>query len=234
VQSPGREILGDPKRHDELKAYVTAMISRYKDDPRVLGWDLFNEPDNPNRQAYGIEGANFELGERDKERLATQLLRKTFLWARSVNPSQPLTVGVWLNDYLNKPTEIQRVSLNQSDVISFHNYDGPEQMKSRIIGLQKYNRPILCTEYMARGNNSTFRGNLPLMKEYKVGAWNWGLVDGKSQTIYPWDSWRKPYTKEPDPWFHDIFRANGEPYSVEETALIRRLAGEASQASTSW
>jgi hypothetical protein len=225
VQSPGRVYLEDPAKQDELKPYVVGLLTRYKNDPRVLAWDLFNEPDNPNRQAYGQDGNKTELSEPDKVKFATQLLRKTFRWAREVNPSQPLTVGVWLGDYLNHPTEIQKLSLDLSEVISFHCYDGPSEMQKRLEGLKKLGRPVLCTEYMARGNNSTFQGILPLLKKYDVAAYNWGLVNGKTQTIYPWDSWVKHYTHEPTVWFHDIFRADETPLSTDEVQLIRDLTG---------
>jgi len=225
VQSPGREYLESPAKQDELKPYVVGLLTRYKNDPRVLAWDLFNEPDNPNRRAYGREGTKIELSEPDKERFAGQLLAKTYAWAREAQPSQPVTSGVWLGDYLSNPTAIQRLQLEQSDVITFHNYDGPEELRKKIEGLQKLGRPVLCTEYMARGNNSTFSGNLPVMKELHVAAWNWGLVSGKSNTIYPWNSWVKPYTHEPAVWFHDIFRADGTPFSAAEAKLIRQLSG---------
>jgi hypothetical protein len=225
VQSPGREYLEDPTKQDELKPYVVGLLTRYKNDPRVLAWDLFNEPDNPNRQAYGEDGNKTELPESDKVKFATELLRKTFRWARATGPSQPLTVGVWLGDYSNHPTEIQRLCLEQSDVISFHCYDAPPEMQQRTQSLEKFGRPILCTEYMARGNNSTFQGILPILKKYDVAAYNWGLVNGKSQTIYPWDSWVKRYTQEPPVWFHDIFRVDGTPFSTDEVQLIRDLSG---------
>ncbi|MEJ0089849.1 MAG: 1,4-beta-xylanase [Limisphaerales bacterium] len=225
VQSPGRVYLELPARQEELKPYVIGLLTRFKYDRRVLAWDLFNEPDNPNRQAYGRDGTKIELDEQDKVKFATELLRKTFAWAREVQPSQPVTAGVWLGDYLGKPTEIQRLSLGQSDIITFHNYDGPDELRKRIEGLKQFGRPVLCTEYMARGNHSTFTNNLPVLKEFNVAAWSWGLVSGKSNTIYPWDSWVKPYTNEPVVWFHDIFRTDGTPFSVTEMRLIRNLSG---------
>jgi len=225
VQSPGRAYLEDTAKQDLLKPYVIALLTRYKNDPRVLAWDLFNEPDNPNRQAYGRDGNHTELPEAEKVKFATQLLRKTFAWAHEVDPSQPVTAGVWLGDYLGHPSEIQKLCLDESDVLSFHNYDGPAEMLKRVEGLEKLGRPVLCTEYMARGNHSTFQGILPILKEHHVAAYNWGLVNGKSQTIYPWDSWKHLYTNEPPVWFHDVFRADGAPFSPEETGLIRNLTG---------
>jgi hypothetical protein len=223
VQSPGRAYLEDPSKQDSLKPYVIALLTRYKNDERVLAWDLFNEPDNPNRQAYGRDGTKTELAEADKPKFAAQLLRKTFAWAREASPAQPVTAGVWLGDYLGHPSEIQKLSIEESDVISFHCYDGPVEMQKRITGLKALGRPLLCTEYMARGNNSTFPGILPILKHDNVAAYNWGLVNGKSQTIYPWDSWEKHYTNEPVVWFHDVFRSDGTAYRPDEAGLIRNL-----------
>ena len=116
-----------------------------------------------------------------------------------------------------------KISLEQSDVISFHTYDGPEKTRQMVVGLAKQGRPILCSEYMARGAGSTFELILPVFKQYRVAAYNWGLVDGKTQTIYPWDSWEKTYTAEPEPWFHDVFRRNGAPFSAAEIQCISKL-----------
>ena len=80
------------------------------------------------------------------------------------------------------------------------------------------------TEYMARGNDSTFQNTLPIAKKYKVAASNWGLVAGKSQTCLPWDSWQNPYVgRQPKIWFHEVFRMDGTPYAQSETDLIKEL-----------
>jgi hypothetical protein len=225
VQSPGRALLETAEGQDSLKPYVQAVVTRYREDPRVLVWDVFNEPDNPNRNSYGENGTKQELPPDTKTARATELLRKTFAWAREANPTQPLTCGVWAGDYLDNPTPFHRLCLDESDVVSFHSYHGPDETRRLVDGLAKLGRPVLCTEYMARGNNSTFQGILPLLKETDVAAYNWGFVDGRSQTIYPWDSWQKPYDSEPNPWFHDIFRRDGTPYRQPEVDLIRRLTG---------
>ncbi|MCO8124212.1 sulfatase-like hydrolase/transferase [Stieleria sp. TO1_6] len=226
VQSPGREILDDPAKQDQLKPYVQAVLRRYRDDPRVLVWDLFNEPNNPNRNSYGSAGSKQELDETVKEQRALELMEKTFGWARQIDPSQPLTVGVWKGDYLNQPTPYQRACIENSDVISFHTYDAPKRAGELVQGLLQMKRPLLCTEYMARGNNSTFAGVLPIFHQHRVAAYNWGFVNGRSQTIYPWDSWKQAYDKEPDPWFHDIFDRDGTAYDPAETRLIRRHAAQ--------
>jgi hypothetical protein len=222
VQSPGAKLLVDPRQDEELSDYVRGVIGFFKADRRVHAWDLFNEPENLNRSSY----ARLELSE--KPELALKLLKKTFAWARSVNPSQPLTAGVWQGDWSDpaKLSPINRYMLDQSDVISFHNYRPLAEMKKDVASLRRYGRPILCTEYMARPMGSTFDPILAYLKEQRVGAYNWGFVAGKSQTIYPWDSWQKPYTTEPAVWFHDIFQPDGTPYQAAETAFIRKITGK--------
>lgn len=221
VQSPGAEILGDPARHDELEGYIKGVIERFKNDRRVQVWDLFNEPENPNVSAYGDK----ELP--NKAEMSLLLIQEVFAWAREVGPSQPITSGVWMGNWADegKLTPMERFLLEHSDVISFHTYGPPEEVKTCVENLERYGRPILCTEYMARPQGSTFDPILGYLKEKKVGAYNWGFVAGKSQTIYPWDSWKQTYTAEPDPWFHDIFRRDGTPYIEAEVEYIRRITG---------
>jgi hypothetical protein len=165
---------------------------------------------------------------KDKPELVLPLLVQVFAWARTANPSQPLTSGVWQGVWPDpdRLRPMERVQLELSDVISFHNYSKLEQLQQAVRNLRRYNRPLLCTEYMARPAGSTFEPHLGWMKEQRVAAYNWGFVDGKSQTIYPWDSWKKPYAAEPREWFHDIFRRDGTPYRAEEVKYIRRVTGK--------
>jgi hypothetical protein len=223
VQSPGREILVDTLRQDSLKNYVQGIIGHFASDKRIDAWDLFNEPDNMYVHPPGpTDPAN-------KAELATRLLAKSFLWARAMNPTQPLTAGLWNGGDWSKGNKLSAMSsimVNESDIISFHCYDPKEDMEKRIRSLQTYGRPIVCTEYMARPNKSTFADIMPLLKEFKVGAYNWGFVSGKTNTIYPWNSWDTTYTAEPPVWFHDIFRGDGTPYKEDEVETIKQLTGK--------
>lgn len=221
VQAPGAERLADEQRYHLLEAYVKDIVGSFAHDDRVIAWDVWNEPSNAG-------GGNYEPTP-DKKELVAMLLPRVFEWARSVRPQQPLTSGVWIGDNwddLSALPEIEQVQLRESDVISFHDYSWPEVFERRVKQLQTYGRPLLCTEYMARGNGSTFDNTLPLGKKYDVAMYNWGLVDGKTQTRLPWDSWQVPYVgREPWIWFHEVFHYDGRPYRQHEIDLIKRLTG---------
>lgn len=222
VQSPGAAALKDPAQEPRLKAYVEGVVGAFANDPRILGWDVWNEPAGTNDGSYNNE----EL--KNKVQYVEVLLPKVFSWAREANPSQPLTSGVWDIDF-EKGTafnKVQRTQLENSDVITFHNYSWPEVFEKEVVFLQKFNRPVICTEYMARSAGSTFDTVLPLAKKYHVGAINWGFVAGKTQTYYPWDSWQHPYIlDQPTIWFHEVLHTDGTPYREAEVKLIRELTG---------
>ena len=227
VQSPGREILENHEKWTLLRAYVIDVVSRFRNDKRILAWDVVNEPDNDNANSYGKNNLKQEPAE--KKALGVKLTREAFGWVRKAKPSQPVTSGPWNSDWtsLEKLNELNRFLIENSDVVTFHNYGDAADFEKRVKQLQQYGRPLLCTEYMARVTGSTFQNILPIAKQHKVAAINWGFVSGKSQTIYPWDSWQKPYASEPPVWFHDIFRASGEAYRPEEAAFIKSMAGVA-------
>jgi hypothetical protein len=223
VQSPGWPALHDPSQYPRLEAYVKDVVGAFGNDPRVLAWDVWNEPDNGN--------ADYEAPDQQKAKRAivAKLLPQVFAWARSQHPIQPLTSGVFYGDWsdISKLQPVPRIQLTQSDVISFHNYGWPEDFESHIVSLEKYHRPILCTEYMARGAGSLFDLDLPIAQKQRIAAINWGLVNGKTQTNLPWDSWQRPYVIiQPTVWFHDIFYPDGKPYRQHEVDLIRQLTGE--------
>lgn len=218
VQAPGRTRLEDKAGYPKLRDYVEGVVGAFAKDERILAWDVWNEPDNDG-------GGNYPK-HKDKQQYVQALLGQVFEWARSQQPIQPLSSGVWQHDDWSpgKLTAIEKIQIEQSDVISFHDYNWPEVFERRVQQLQLYGRPLLCTEYMARGNGSTFDGSLPIGKRRNVAMINWGFVDGRSQTRLPWDSWQKPYTlQEPTIWFHEVLHGDGTPYRTAEAELIKRL-----------
>ncbi|HPR32419.1 MAG TPA: cellulase family glycosylhydrolase [Prolixibacteraceae bacterium] len=201
VQDPGSLIHRDPSIVFALEKYVKDVLGRFGKDKRILIWDLYNEPGN---SGWGNR--------------SMPLLEKVFEWAREAGPEQPLTSGVW-NLSLS---ELNRFQIENSDIISYHNYETMNRHQAAIDTLQQYGRPLICSEYMARTNGSTFQDVMPELKRQNIAAINWGLVSGKTNTIYAWNT---PIAdgSEPETWFHDIFRNNGTPYRTEEVELIRSL-----------
>ncbi len=220
VQSPGAQNLDNRRYERTLREYVVGVVRQFRDDDRVLGWDVWNEPDNP--------AANYrEVERQDKVTLVERLLPQVFDWARSANPAQPLTSAVWDGPWADplQRSPMARIQLDQSDVLTFHSYADPAGFEARIGELEPMGRPIMCTEYLARGEGSTIEGVLPIAKRRNVGAYTWGLVAGKTQTYLPWDSWDRPYKAPPRLWFHDLFHADGRPYRDGEIRTIRKLTG---------
>jgi hypothetical protein len=204
IRDPGTAYHTEPALGDTLEKYVKDILTTFKHDRRILLWDVYNEPGN---SGYGNK--------------SIELLEKVFAWGREVNPDQPFSAGIW-NPELN---DLNKLQLENDDVITYHNYSNEIEHAKAIDTLKAYGRPLICTEYMARTRGSRFANIMPLLKRNRVGAINWGLVSGKTNTIYAWDT-PMPDGSEPKVWFHDIFRKDGTPYSKDETNLIRSLTGK--------
>ena len=222
VQSPSAEALADPAQYARLQSYVTGIVGAFANDRRILAWDVWNEPTNVNDTIF--PGAEAPA----KVELVLALLPRVFIWARAAGASQPLTSALWIpEDDWSSPQRmkpIERMQIRESDIISFHNYQPPREFERHLRSLMRYRRPIILSEYLARGFGSTIEGILPIAKRYKVGAIQWGLVAGKTQTYFPWDSWQRPYVDRPlTIWHHDLLRADGSPYSQTEANFIRAL-----------
>lgn len=206
VQDPGDPAYKETANYPALAVYVKDILKTFGHDKRILLWDLYNEPGNSGKVTTSLP-----------------LLTQIFTWAREANPEQPITAGLW--NWSGKFQELNEFQIANSDVISYHCYDGPE-LHQRTIDLFKiYGKPLICTEYMARTRNSTFINTLPILKKEHVAAINWGFVDGKTNTKYAWDTPMKE-GGEPKLWFHEVFKADGTPYKVEETDLIKKLTSD--------
>ena len=201
VRDPGDLLYSSDDLMPILENYVKDVLTTFDGDERIILWDLYNEPGNS--------------GYKNK---SLPLLKKVFEWAREVNPSQPVTAGVWSLDL----PDLNKFQVEHSDIITYHNYNDEVSHQSAIDSLKSYGRPLICTEYMARKHNSLFSNIMPILKRENIGAINWGLVAGKSNTKYAWDE-PIPDGSEPKLWFHEIFRKDGTPYKQEEVDLIMEL-----------
>ena len=203
VPSPGPSVADDPSKEKALSGYVKDVIGTFKDSKQIIVWDLYNEPGNNMR------------GEK-----SLPLVEKAFIWARSVNPAQPLTVGLWeFKDYEFRYAEL-------SDIISYHDYAKIPETIKRIEMLKKYNRPMLCTEWLHRPEGNTFESHLPVYKRESIGVYNWGLVNGKTQTHLSWDTMQGHPDTDPDIWQHDIFYPDGTFYNEDEIKLMNRIKND--------
>jgi hypothetical protein len=206
--SPGRHRVLEGKYHSQVLAYVKDILNAFKGDTRIWGWDLYNEPGNSN---MGLD--------------TLPLLIKTFRTARAVDPTQPISAGIWIwNKSKWKMKRVWKIfyelQYNVSDFISFHNYSDQKSLSTQISAMKKADRPVVCTEYMSRPS-SRFETHLPIFKQAGVHAINWGLVDGKTQTKFKWGT--PEGAPEPELWFHEIFHFDGTPYIAKEVEFIRKI-----------
>lgn len=195
--SPGHSMVIDSTKHPQIEKYVKAVMQRFKNDPRIFAWDLYNEPTN------GGLGTT-----------TLPLLKKVIRWAREVNPSQPITIDIW-----NRNARLNDIVIPASDIISFHNYGNKADLIRQITELKKYNRPIINTEWMNRPNGSVIAENLPVFYEEKIGCMLWGLVNGKTQTDLPWG--HRPGDPPPKIWQHDLYHGDHSPYDSNEVRILK-------------
>ena len=207
VKSPGLAAADDPAQRTRLEEYVKGVLTRFAEDDRVVLWDLYNEP-----------GGARPAGQRE---LSLPLLKDIFRWAKEVTISQPVTAGLW--NFAEDFETLNEFMLENSQIVTFHAYLTAEETKKRALAfLEKaQGRQVLCSEYMARTVGSTFEKCLPLFRELNISAVNWGLVSGKTQTIFPW-GWNEEKGMPEKP-FHDVFHKDGTFLCPEEKAVFESL-----------
>jgi hypothetical protein len=198
VPSPGADAVKDRNQWPALEKYVQDVMGRFKRDKRVLYWDLYNT------------AGNGGLGEE-----SLPLLDQTFNWARAIEAAQPLAVPAWREF----GSAMAARKLERSDLITFQSFDSAESIEARIQLLQRYNRPIICSDWLMRQVGNDFKQVLPVFAIYRVGWFNQGLVSGK--THRPIQEARYRAEKDPDVWQQDVLNNDGTPYDPEEVELIQ-------------
>ena len=206
--------LDDPISREDYFKMVTEIVTKYKNDERICIWDVYNEPGNSRRQDITLPN-----------------LKKLFELVRNIDPSQPLTVGLFnIKGNENIPlNEIEQYALDNSDIISYHFYSGYNEHVKIIKRLSKEGRPIMNTEWLGRCLGNDVFSLFPLFYLNKIGCYNWGFVAGKYQTYEPWEGTWQQYEKgtatdvDFTKWFHDLYRPNHRPYDPKEIKLIKEF-----------
>ncbi len=229
-----------PAEQAQLKGYVQNTMKRFADDGRVLCWELYNEPGRGNGENGDMgnkAGSKRSIGEK-----SNRLVYDSWVWARQVDPSQPITS----NSFGSVGKVNEAINYKNSDMQSVHGYFPPDRLEKLIIDTRRDGRPVMMTEWLARPLGSTVESCLPVMKKYRVAAVQWGFVSGKSGTIWPWSSRMEdgravnlnakraagevvrpvePYP-EPEVWFHDLLREDKTPFDPRETEIFKELTGK--------
>jgi hypothetical protein len=192
--SPGPARVADRSGWPKLHQYVADVIGSFREDRRVVAWDLFNEPQSK----------------------SLPLVRAVLGWARQARPSQPVTVDVWARQH----KDINVLVFADSDVITFHNHGPAQAMTDEINSLSETGRPLICSEWMAPETGATIANILPILYDRHVGAFIWGLVNGKTQTNYHWGA--KAGSAPPAVWQQDILHGDLTPYDPDELASLQK------------
>lgn len=221
-KTPSYDILGDKSKWSLLENYVKTVVKAHAKDPRVICWDIFNEPGNI--KSLHIAGAAKGLApERisHMRQCAFELISESAKWARSFDPIQPITFGI----YNGNDAKFNELMIAESDVLSYHSYRSVYNHVERLRMLKKYNRPIMCKEWMGRVSGSTFNPILQFQKKHNIWSFAFGFVAGKMETWRPWPANDCPELE--GIWFHDLYYADHTPYCPEEIAYIKRVLGKA-------
>lgn len=232
LASPGRDALQNEERWGAYLEFSTALLHRYCNDERILFWDLYNEPSNNSIFLTDTTEDRYSDVLWDK---SFRFVQQVFATAREMNPSQPMTSAAWMLDHAWEnhegigtayKNEIDEFLLLASDIISFHAYCPLPWFKKIVSALRKLGRPVMCTEWLARPVGSRMEQQLPLMHQHRIGAYQWGFVNGRSQTHMPWPNLKAKLQDDgvkESRWFHDVLHTDGTPYDMEEMAVVRRL-----------
>ena len=76
----------------QFKPYVTDIVNKFKNDPRILFWEVYNEPNNQNKG-----GLNYSYALRDAG----------YQWIKSMNPTQPI-ISCWDDNVDTEIVDIHR------------------------------------------------------------------------------------------------------------------------------
>ena len=214
----GHSQVDDPELKPKFFRMCEELLTKYRDDDRILFWNLWNEPGAANRGEVSV-----------------QPMKELFELAWRIDPKQPLAADLWAGDYGTNEKAKNQAQVwagRLSDIVSYHCY-GDYERQVRVIRLlrKRYARPMVNTEWLARTINNDVFTSYPLFYIEGIGCTCWGFVAGKYQTYEPWEYMWKEVEKGTErsksydmtKWFHDLYRPSLRPYDPKEIDLIKRF-----------
>ncbi len=212
----GYTALDDPELRPKFFKMCEELFTKYRDDDRILFWNLWNEPGNNNRSPRTLKD-----------------MRELFELAWKIDPKQPLAADLWSvngNPSGEGRRPAEKLAGELSDIISFHCYHNANTQRATIKALRKrWGRPMINTEWLARINGDILQTSYPVFAQENVGSTCWGFVNGKYQTHEPYEpqwgsqfEYRKPNAPVTK-WFHDLFRPSHHPYDPEEINILMNI-----------
>ena len=205
--------LDEPETREDYFRMVREIVTLYRQDPRILIWDVYNEPGNSLREEITLPN-----------------VKALFALVREIDPDQPLTSdGLGISpDRDVPPTPVQAYCQEQSDVITYHCYENLDDHVQILHRLKEHGRPILNTEWLARPLGNDVQTLFPLFWLERIGCVCWGFVAGMYQTYEPWNWIWEKYEKGELPdadftkWLHDLYRPSHRPYDPKEIEIIQK------------
>lgn len=182
VNNPGFSRLGD---RPALERYVRSVVAPFRGDPRVLGWDVMNEP-----------MADFNHVTRAERDAIWDFVRHFCAFTKRIDPTHPITVGEAVVEYLQK-------TAGHVDFLSVHSYAADaEGFKQDLDLARRYGKssgkPVVVTECGNPGAGQKYEMVFDVLGKEKLGFYFWELMIGKIQfrsmagLIYPDGTTREP------------------------------------------
>ncbi|CAE7475970.1 unnamed protein product [Symbiodinium natans] len=206
---------------EHFKPYVQDLVRKFGQDPRVLWWEIINEP--------GIRKHPYPQGN-----FSEALRAAAFHWCKDLSPRQPV-ISCW--NEADDTTRGTNTSISNSELNDAHQYNVPWNGTSNAVfqNLTGKMKGGLVTEAGARwyqgyptddGSPLTvvdwltkLRGN-PGAKFVPGVMLDWEVMVSNSNTRWHW--FTPANAAEPAiPWHQHLF-PDGSPVSYTEAAAIRR------------
>jgi hypothetical protein len=197
IPSPGFVRLGNDD-WPAMEKYIVAVVGKYRQDRRIVLWDVMNEPESTG-----------EFGKPAGKAKIVDFVRRAVARVRQEKPVQPLGVGWAYSGNIHLTADV-------CDVIILHNYSDPRGLsadiqKTKEVGKSR-NKPVILNEFVGRPQQRIEEA-MPIVAREKIGWCFWELMIGSTQ----FTQGRIPYQGHVYP--------DGTVFASAEVAAILNPAG---------